>query len=273
MTENSLEGFKSVQLKYKEEAEHGHQILFKPHAVRVMEPSKPADRTLFVANIPPWADTKTIRRIFQPNGGIEEIYFEFQPSAGAPTLPSNRFFPAKSDPYRTGNGFKFAYIVFERPSSIRNCMTRLDTDKVHIASTAEHPLVSGIKKWTQEYNAKLFHVRDILEDVNSFMKTFDESVGKKKEEDEEMGEADEEGWITVTSSSKLQKSKVKKSDDLHKLDKKGRKKKNKTKELKNFYAHQMKDDKINQIKELRAKFEEDKQKIAKMKADRKFRPF
>ena len=33
---------------------------------------------------------------------------------------------------------------------------------------------------------------------------FDESVGKKKEEDEEMGEADEEGWITVTSSSKLQ---------------------------------------------------------------------
>ena len=46
MTENSLEGFKSVQLKYKAEAEHGHQILFKPHAVRVMEPSKPADRDI-----------------------------------------------------------------------------------------------------------------------------------------------------------------------------------------------------------------------------------
>ena len=38
----------------------------------------------------------------------------------------------------------------------------------------------------------------------------------------------------------FKKSKVKKSDDLHKLDKKSRKKKNKTKELKNFYAHQMK---------------------------------
>ena len=55
--------------------------------------------------------------------------------------------------------------------------------------------------------------------------------------------------------------------------KKNRKKKKKQTVLKNFYAHQMKDEKIHHIQDLRKKFEEDKQKIAKMKADRKFRPF
>jgi len=35
----------------------------------------------------------------------------------------------------------------------------------------------------------------------------------------------------------------------------------------------MKDEKLSRIQELRKKFEEDKQKITKMKMERKFRPF
>ena len=73
----------------------------------------------------------------------------------------------------------------------------------------------------------------------------------------------------------LQGGKAKKSDELNQVrgKKNRKKKKKKTTELKNFYAHQIKDEKINHIKELRQKFEEDKAKVAKMKADRKFRPF
>ncbi len=50
-------------------------------------------------------------------------------------------------------------------------------------------------------------------------------------------------------------------------------KKKKGKELQHFYSHQLKDDKIAKIRELREKFEQDKLKISQMKAERKFRPF
>ena len=43
--------------------------------------------------------------------------------------------------------------------------------------------------------------------------------------------------------------------------------------IRGFYSHQIKEDKMNNIRALREKFEEDKQKIAKMKQERKFRPF
>ncbi len=75
----------------------------------------------------------------------------------------------------------------------------------------------------------------------------------------------------------MQGGKAKKIEDEKSTDgvrgKKNRKKKKKTTQLKNFYSFQVKEDKMTHIKELRRKFEEDKLKIAKMKAERKFRPF
>ena len=47
----------------------------------------------------------------------------------------------------------------------------------------------------------------------------------------------------------------------------------KNKELKNFYRFQMREEKRSKLAELRKKFEEDKEKIAQMKAARKFKPF
>lgn len=47
----------------------------------------------------------------------------------------------------------------------------------------------------------------------------------------------------------------------------------KNKELKNFYRFQMREEKRTKLAELRQKFEQDKEKIAQMKAARKFKPF
>jgi len=278
MSENALDGFKIVQVKFKEENKHCHQIFFKAHNVRVLEPSKPSDRTLFCANIPPWMDKDAVKRIFMVNGVVEAVYLEFEPSVGAPTPPSNPFFPTPSDPYSTGNGFKFAYVVFERASSIRNSMTLMDLDKVHVVSSKERPVVTGVKKWIKQYNNKVVNVKELLADVQEHMADFDRLTAVAKEAEEAMNEADDEGWVTVTKSSKIQAGKAKKAAEKEKEEievrgKKNRRKKRKVVELKNFYSHQMKSEKIQQIQSLRAKFEEDKLKIAKMKADRKFRPF
>jgi ribosomal RNA-processing protein 7 len=50
-------------------------------------------------------------------------------------------------------------------------------------------------------------------------------------------------------------------------------KKRKTTELKNFYAFQIKEEKMKQLEILRHKFDENKQKIQRMKEMRKFNPF
>lgn len=51
-----------------------------------------------------------------------------------------------------------------------------------------------------------------------------------------------------------------------------KKKKKKPLELKNFYRHQIREAKREQLAKLRTQFEEDKARIAKMKEARKFRP-
>ena len=47
----------------------------------------------------------------------------------------------------------------------------------------------------------------------------------------------------------------------------------KSTDLKNFYRFQIREDKKNHLLELRQKFEQDKQRIAVLKANRKFKPF
>jgi hypothetical protein len=61
-------------------------------------------------------------------------------------------------------------------------------------------------------------------------------------------------------------------DDVKKTNPRARQPK-KNLELKNFYRFQIRDEKMKQLDMLRKKFEEDKQKVAKMKESRKFRPF
>lgn len=52
-----------------------------------------------------------------------------------------------------------------------------------------------------------------------------------------------------------------------------RKQSKKTTELKNFYRFQIKEEKIKDLDNLRKKFAEDRERVAKMKEQRKFKPF
>ena len=56
-------------------------------------------------------------------------------------------------------------------------------------------------------------------------------------------------------------------------DSKAPQKKKKKKELVNLYPWQQRETQRQQIAELRQKFEEDKRRVAEMKARRKFKPF
>jgi len=279
MAGTQYEDFRVMVLKFSADHQHGHQLFFKPHNVRAEEPLKPRDRTLFLANIPPWATVKAITRIFQKNGPVEAVYFQHEPSVGPPPPPplpdTDSLFQDSTSPYNFATGFRFGYVVYKMPQGVRNAMTKMDILEPAVASTKEQPIVSGVKRWAQEYNNKFVEEEKLLEDVKSYMEDYDKKVAEAKLIDEGLSQPDEDGWVTVTKKQEKKPEKRKKAaeDD----SKKGRGKKNRRKkkkvELTNFYSHQIKEDKMNNIRALREKFEEDKQKIAKMKQERKFRPF
>ena len=138
MAGTQYEDFRVLVLKFSAEHKHGHQLFFKPHNVRAEEPLKPRDRTLFLANIPPWATVEAITRIFQRNGPVEAVYFQHEPSVGPPPLPSpDTHFPDPTSPYNFASGFKFGYIVYQMPQGVRNAMTKMEIEEPAVASTKE----------------------------------------------------------------------------------------------------------------------------------------
>jgi Rrp7 RRM-like N-terminal domain len=70
--QNSYEGFKILPVKFAAESRCPHHLFFKPHSVhkQAAEPTKPPERTLFCANVPPWMTSEALRRLFLNNGPI-----------------------------------------------------------------------------------------------------------------------------------------------------------------------------------------------------------
>jgi len=276
MTTN-YEDFRVLPLKFNAESTAPHYLFFKPHKVRAEEPTKPRDRTLFCANIPPWATPDALQRVFQKNGAIEAVYFQEQPSVGPPPLPPGdpATFPPTTNPYKLGSGFRFGYLVFERPQGVKNAMTKMSVELAEVLSTSENPVKMGLCRWAEDYNQTMCVEQNVVkENIEQFMLSYDQQVAMDKKANEELEEPDEDGWVTVTRNVK--KTPAKPEQEISEKEKaKGKKNRKKKKKLvlQNFYSHQIKEDKLSRIQDLRNKFEEDKQKIAKMKSERKFRPF
>ena len=45
---------------------------------------KPPGRTIFLSNLPTWSTRAALKRLFQCNGPVEEVYLQRAPSAGDP---------------------------------------------------------------------------------------------------------------------------------------------------------------------------------------------
>ncbi|RYH02449.1 hypothetical protein EON65_47945 [archaeon] len=82
-------------------------------------------------------------------------------------------------------------------------------------------------------------------------------------------------YIISYHTVNLLRNKRKREDDpnVHRGKTQRTRKNKKDTELKNFYRFQIKEQKMKQLDILRKKFEEDKEKVAKMKDARKFKPY
>jgi ribosomal RNA-processing protein 7 len=89
-------------------------------------------------------------------------------------------------------------------------------------------------------------------------------------------EPDDDGFVLVTSRTNKKRSKKSTSDstkrgtgDVRNRDKK----KPKNLELQDFYRFQIREKKVAKLTDLKKKFEEDRAKIAVLKAQRRFNPY
>ncbi|CAG8477563.1 10582_t:CDS:2 [Acaulospora morrowiae] len=289
-----------------------HYLFFKRHESRGSKdsPTKvPPERTLFISNLPTDATEEHVRIIFEEFGEIEGVIFHGVPDREEFLIDENNDFD-KKDPGiissenkgkklrkrrnlrpRIGTAEKnkllirevfglrtflipgsSAYVIFESSEGLNNALNM--RQKMRLWNAKHSVLSLGLDKWIEEYKALRRDPNDLQREVDEYMRKFEEAEQKRRQELEaKHNQPDEEGFITVTRTGRRNVNTdgtitvtAAKPEEV-----KGLKPKNK--ELVDFYRFQTRETKRNRLVDLRKKFEEDKQKIAKLKANRRFRPY
>lgn len=248
---NDLKGFKTIWIQFAKENTDRHQLFFKEHSIRNQLPEHPRGRTLFVLNIPPYVTAKALQTVFS------EIFGDV----------TNVFFV-------TPNGFKTAYIVFEKETALENALDS-SPDFVITLNGDSNVCLTGLAKWCEEYNMSICNEDNLKEEIETYMQNYDKKMAEKKANEKAMEEQvkDNDGWITVSGQKKRGEYALsRKESTINKVQYK-EEQKNKKKQLLNFYTFQIRESKKQNLAELRKKFELDKQRLQSLKSKRTFRPF
>ncbi|XP_041851491.1 ribosomal RNA-processing protein 7 homolog A [Melanotaenia boesemani] len=264
-------GFTVLSLKFSSDSGARHSLYVKEHKVREEKSARrPLDRTLFVLNIPPYCSEGVVKSLFSQFGVTESVELRDHPGSFQESGPkvSKIFRPAEKQ------GFKVGYITFEKSSSL-SVVKSHPHDVPLVVCTEQRPVTTGVQKWIQQYTESFIHPEKLQEIVDSFMQNYDkfkEEEAERQKQEAEQQEEEEEGWVKVTRGHKGAKARPH-SEAANQKTLQREKKKTKRKELMNFYTWQHRNTQKEHIAQLRKKFEEDKQRIALLRAQRKFRPY
>ncbi|XP_046763378.1 ribosomal RNA-processing protein 7 homolog A isoform X1 [Gallus gallus] len=264
-------GYTALAVKFGARQRSPHCLLVKEHRVREGPgDTHPPQRTLFVLNVPPYCSAVSgdaLSRLFARCGAVQSVDLRDKPGPGEKAEKrTSKFFTNG-----TATGFRVAYVVFRKPAGVQAAKA-LSQEGPLLISTESHPVKTGISKWIARYADSVVDQEELKAEVDAYMQDYD----KKIEEEEakaakEEGVPDEEGWVKVTRKGRKPGLPRTEAANLRVLEREKRKKARK--ELLNFYAWQHRETKREHIAQLRKKFEEDKQRIALMRAQRKFRPY
>lgn len=245
MSVKEIQGFKAIPVQFLKDCTSCHELFIKEHSLRHQEESKPAGRTLFVLNIPPYATEDSLKNLFSSSGKVTTVLLQHS-----------------INELDEGSGFKVGYIVFAKREGLLKALQKNNF------SCGDLPFKTGIDKWVQEYNNSICNPDMLLSEINSFMTKFEKHEEENKKRNKEVPD---EGWTVVTKKGRNPGFSRKESVEI-KINEKmktGAKKK----ELKNFYTFQIRESKMKNLGALRKNFEEAKKKVAIMKGSRRFKPY
>eukprot|EP00794_Sanderia_malayensis_P019503 gene19503-21431_t len=259
----TIAGFKIFPVAFDSTVQTPHFLYIKKHTHQKSSVNFPADKTLFIVNVPPYCTRRGLRNVLKQFGPIESIFIQVAPGHVDENTDGKLFELDKTEKHK----FKVAYVVFKDASSVNkffNCDDFSEHNN-HI-STVSQPVKTGMEKWTMEYRKSYPDPVELQNQIDKYMQEFDVRAEKEKERERLLAETDEEGWTLVTHGGKN------KGVPQVRVSAKERKKK-KEKEVLQFYSFQQRESKREHIAQLRKKFEEDKKKIELMRNARKFKPF
>uniref|UniRef100_A0A8C9USP5 Ribosomal RNA-processing protein 7 homolog A n=1 Tax=Spermophilus dauricus TaxID=99837 RepID=A0A8C9USP5_SPEDA len=261
-------GYNAIPIKFSAKQRASHYLYVREHRIREGTQSTwPQKRTLFVLNVPPYSlyQLSCMTPLLSPCGTVQSVELQEKPDlAESAKEPKSKFFHPTPIP-----GFQVAYVVFQKPSGVSAALTLKGP---LLVSTESHPVKSGIHKWISDYADSVTDPEALRVEVDTFMEAYDQKIAaEEKKAKEEEGVPDEEGWVKVTRRGRRPVLPRTEAASLRVLEKEKRKRARK--ELLNFYAWQHRETKMEHLAQLRKKFEEDKQRIELMRAQRKFRPY
>ncbi|KAJ3173785.1 Ribosomal RNA-processing protein 7 [Geranomyces variabilis] len=261
-----------------------HYLFIRAHEPRKPDPSLPAGRTLFIANVPTDATTAHFARLFRRCGVVERVAWGGGGGGvGVTTRDGVR---------RTGG---HAHVVFKQHDAVENAVGMKSRARVWSAESVvdedndndddvdpakaaakKTTLLSGLAKYLAGHYAARPTLATLAAETNSTLAAFEDAERAARAAIESARNVpDADGFVTVVrgrgrkgmnSDGQGASVTAARAEDLKKL-------KPKKKELVDFYRFQLRENKRNQLADLRRKFEDDKQKIAALRANRRFNPY
>ncbi|XP_078093684.1 ribosomal RNA-processing protein 7 homolog A isoform X2 [Mustelus asterias] len=260
--------FTVIPVRFSTRSRAAWHLLVKPHRVReAADQKRPQDRSLFVLNLPPYISQECVHRLFSECGPVASVELQEKPGPSTKSEgQKSKFFSGPS-----AQGFRVAYVVFKSSAGVKAAVSWKRREP-WVLSTSQHPIKTGLQKWMQDYCSRIVNPGELQTEVDEFMKEHDQKVAELEAlEEAEDGVPDEDGWVKVTRKGRRPGIPRTEVANLRLLQREKRRRAQK--ELLNFYSWQHRETKREHIAQLRKKFEEDKQKIALLRAERKFKPY
>ncbi|GMT28782.1 hypothetical protein PFISCL1PPCAC_29161, partial [Pristionchus fissidentatus] len=164
-------------------------------------------------------------------------------------------------------------VIFSSQTGVEQVLSKAESVGTFVAEKyGPYDDTTTIQARVAAYQSRVADSASLMKEVEEYMSAHDdEAAAANRAARKRRKVADEDGWITVTKGSRTtapESKKMREDEPLSSMDEKRKQKKVDVA----FYNFQIKESKMKHLNELRAKFEEDKKRVAMAKAARKFRP-
>ncbi|TYZ68435.1 hypothetical protein PybrP1_003885 [[Pythium] brassicae (nom. inval.)] len=212
------------------------------------------ERSAYVVNVPSAvADVETwLRARLEPAAGaVQHVVVAAAPADGADPLLA-----------------RSAHVAFKSADALKKLLALqelAEPEEVEAEEAEEDAAVSGLQKYLRQYRANKPGLATVKAIADQYMAKFDAEEDEDFRRREELkAQVDDDGFKTVVNTKKRS---LAAAEDLARPAKK-----QKSKEMTDFYRFQMRERKRDQLKSLRERFEEDRQMVEKLKRSNKFKP-
>ena len=234
-------------------------LFYRAHRSTGPDDELQPSRTLFVVNVPSHYTPACLTTLFSCFGAVSHSLILPSPSSST-LLP----IPPPHPYYRS------ARVIFTSPTSLTTALT---TDLSHTLQPPPPlpptftPLLQQLR---EAYAASLPDVEGLEEAVDGFMEGWDR---ERREEEQKRrrgeGEGEDEGWTVVRRKRRRAGDEEGEEVAMEELKRREERKRAKRSSV-GFYRFAAREQRTEQLEELKRKFEEDKARIAARKANRTF---